>query len=92
MSLYNVEIRVTPRRGLLDPQGKAVQHALDSLGFAGIEEVRAGKLLVIELEADSSDEAGARATRMCEKLLANPVTEDFAVEVVRAAARPEAVT
>ena len=92
MSLYNVEIRVTPRRGLLDPQGKAIQHALDSLGFAGVEEVRAGKLLVIELEAGSRDEAGARATRMCAKLLANPVTEDFAIEVGRAAPRPEAVT
>ena len=92
MSLYDIDIRVTPRRGLLDPQGKAIQHALDSLGFAGVEEVRAGKLLVIALEADSPEEASARATRMCEKLLANPVTEDFAVEVARAAPGPEAVT
>ena len=92
MSLYVIEIRVTPRRGLLDPQGKAIQHALDSLGFAGVEEVRAGKLLVIELEAGSRDEAAARATRMCGKLLANPVTEDFAIEVGRAAAQPEAAS
>ncbi len=92
LSLYNVEIRVTPRRGLLDPQGKAIQHALDSLGFAGVEEVRAGKLLVIELEAASGDEAGARATRMCEKLLANPVTEDFVVVVGRATPQPETVS
>ncbi|MCY3706508.1 MAG: phosphoribosylformylglycinamidine synthase subunit PurS [Gammaproteobacteria bacterium] len=92
MSAYAIEIRVTPRRGLLDPQGKAIQHALDSLGFAGVGEVRAGKLLVIELDADSPDEAAARATRMCEKLLANPVTEDFAIEVGRNAGQPEAAT
>ncbi len=90
MSLYDVEIRVTPRRGLLDPQGKAIQHALDSLGFAGVQEVRAGKLLVIELEAGSREDASALATRMCDKLLANPVTEDFTVEVA-ACPRPEAV-
>lgn len=92
MSAYAIEIRVTPRRGLLDPQGKAIQHALDSLGFEGVEEVRAGKLLVIELEAGSPDEAAARATRMCEKLLANPVTEDYAIEVAQAAAQAEATT
>ena len=92
MSQYVVEIRVTPRRGLLDPQGKAIQHALDSLGFGGVDEVRAGRLLVIELEADSRDEAEVRAARMCEKLLANPVTEDFAVEVARAAPRSGAAT
>ena len=92
MSAYIVEIRVTPRRGLLDPQGKAIQHALDSLGFAGVGEVRAGKLLVVELEAGSPDEAAAQATRMCEKLLANPVTEDFAIDVGRATAQPEAAT
>lgn len=92
MSAYVIEIRVTPRRGLLDPQGKAIQHALDSLGFSGVGEVRAGKLLVVELEAGSPDEATARATRMCEKLLANPVTEDFAIEVGRHAAQPGAAT
>ena len=92
MSVYAIEIRVTPRRGLLDPQGKAIRHALDSLGFAGVGEVRAGKLLVIELEAGSPDEAAARATRMCDKLLANPVTEDFAIEVARVPAQVEAAT
>lgn len=92
MNLYDIEIRVTPRRGLLDPQGKAIQHALDSLGFAGVEEVRAGKLLVISLEADSREEARERATRMCGKLLANPVTEDFTVDVAGTAPRREAVT
>lgn len=92
MSTYVIEIRVTPRRGLLDPQGKAIRHALDSLGFAGVGEIRAGKLLVIELEADSPDDATARATRMCDRLLANPVTEDFAIEVGHDGARPEAAT
>ncbi len=91
MSLYVIEIRVTPRRGLLDPQGKAIHNALSSLGFAGVEKVRAGKFLVLELEADSRAQAEARAVETCEKLLANPVTEDFAVDVARAA-QPEAAT
>ncbi|TVR63771.1 MAG: phosphoribosylformylglycinamidine synthase subunit PurS [Gemmatimonadales bacterium] len=81
MSRFNVEVRVTPRPGLLDPQGKAVQHALDSLGYAGVESVRVGKLLALELEADDSAAARAMAEEMCRKLLANPVTEDFRIQV-----------
>lgn len=86
MSLYHTEIRVTPRPGLLDPQGKAIQHALDSLGFPGVEEVRVGKVIVIDLAADSPEDALAIAEAMCAKLLANPVTEDFVVDVQEAAA------
>ncbi len=76
-----MEVRVTPRPGLLDPQGKAVQHALDSLGYEGVDSVRVGKLLVLELEADDAAAARARTEEMCRKLLANPVTEDFLIEV-----------
>ncbi len=81
MSRFKVEVRVTPRPGLLDPQGKAVQHALDSLGYEGVDSVRVGKLLVLELEADDAAAARARTEEMCRKLLANPVTEDFLIEV-----------
>jgi len=81
LSRFKVEVRVTPRPGLLDPQGKAVQHALDSLGYEGVDSVRVGKLLVLELEADDAAAARARTEEMCRKLLANPVTEDFLIEV-----------
>ncbi len=81
MSRFNVEVRVIPRPGLLDPQGKAVQHALDSLGYAGVESVRVGKLLALELDADDASAARAVAEEMCRKLLANPVTEDFRIQV-----------
>jgi len=81
LSRFNVEVRVIPRPGLLDPQGKAVQHALDSLGYAGVESVRVGKLLALELDADDASAARAVAEEMCRKLLANPVTEDFRIQV-----------
>lgn len=82
MTRYRLEIRVTPRRGLLDPEGNAIHHALDSLGFEGVEEVRVGKDMYLNLEADSEDDARGAADAMCRKLLANPVTEDYAIEVL----------
>ena len=77
MSAYTVEIRVMPRASLLDPQGQAVQHALEALGFRDVASVRAGKHLVVEVDAPTRDEAAARARTMCDRLLANPVTEDY---------------
>lgn len=77
MASFRVEIRVMPRASLLDPQGQAVSHALHALGFAEVSEVRVGKHLVVRLEAPTRDEATARARSMCERLLANPVTEDY---------------
>jgi len=81
VSAFKVEIRVMPRASLLDPQGQAVQHALHALGFEGVAAVRAGKHLVVELQAANRDEAAARARAMCDRLLANPVTEDYLVAV-----------
>jgi phosphoribosylformylglycinamidine synthase len=77
MSAFTVEIRVMPRASLLDPQGQAVQHALQALGFRDVSRVRAGKHLVVEVDAATRDEAAARARTMCDRLLANPVTEDY---------------
>ena len=73
---------VMPKEGVLDPQGKAIGHALGTLGFAGVGEVRQGK--VIELEFAESDQAKARAQldEMCKKLLANTVIESYRVEIV----------
>jgi phosphoribosylformylglycinamidine synthase len=77
---WRVSVHITPRRGILDPQGKAVEGALHSLGFEMVREVHVGRYIVIEIEA--TDEASAKASvkSMCEKLLANPVTEDFEIE------------
>jgi len=77
-------IWVTLKPGVLDPQGKAIAGALDSLGFSGVEEVRQGKYLEVKLAA--SDEAQARrdVERMCEDLLANTVIETYRFELERA--------
>ena len=76
-----VLVTVMPKAGVLDPQGKAIGHALESLGFAGIGEVRAGK--VIELNLAETDRAAAQAAaeEMARRLLANTVIESFRVEI-----------
>lgn len=76
------KVHVTLKRGVLDPQGKAIEHALHTLGFSGVEDVRAGKF--IELQLASTDEAAARqeVEAMCNKLLANTVIEDYAIELI----------
>jgi len=81
MTAYRVEVRVMPRAALLDPQGQAVEHALHALGFNGVARVRVGKHLVLDLDAPSGDAAAAQVRIMCDRLLANPVTEDFDVAV-----------
>jgi phosphoribosylformylglycinamidine synthase len=89
VTAYRVEIQVSLRDGLLDPQGHTAASALRALGFEGIQEVRIGKWIRIRLEAPSREAAQERARAMCERLLANPVTEDFIlqrVEAVEAAA------
>jgi len=81
LSSHRLEIRVKPRPGLLNPEGKAVHHALVSLGWTGVEDVRVGKVLYVDLAADSPEAAVQAAEAMCRKLLANPVTEDFEVSL-----------
>ena len=85
MSDFQVEVRVVPREGILDPQGKAVAGALKSLGFDGVDHVHVGRLVTLSLTADSADAAQEAAIGMCRQLLANPVTEDFDVRVLEAA-------
>jgi len=70
-------VHVTLRPGALDPQGKAIHHALEGLGFAGVNDVRAGKLIELDL-ADSVSDADVEA--MCRRLLANMVIENFRIE------------
>jgi len=81
VTAYHVEVRVMPRAALLDPQGQAVEHALHALGFGEVARVRVGKHVLLDVEAATRDEAAARARAMCDRLLANPVTEDFDVAV-----------
>ena len=68
---------ITLKNGVLDPQGKAIHHALEGLGFAGINDVRAGKLIELDLSEGTSDDEIAD---MCRKLLANTVIENFRIE------------
>ncbi|HEX6617703.1 MAG TPA: phosphoribosylformylglycinamidine synthase subunit PurS [Gemmatimonadales bacterium] len=78
---FRVHVRVMPREGLLDPQGQAVEHALSALGFDEAAGVRVGRAIELEVAAPSRKEAEDRVRRMCDKLLANPVTEDYRLEV-----------
>ena len=82
MTRFQLEIRVVPRPGLLDPEGKAIQSGLLSLDYNDIEEVRVGKILLMDLNADSPQSALETATSMCQRLLANPVTEDFQIQIL----------
>lgn len=82
MTRFRLAIHITPRRGILDPQGKAVTEALHTLEFSAVGDVRVGRYLVIEMEAVSADAARESARAMCERLLANPVTEDFEIAAV----------
>jgi len=77
-----LEVRVTPRPGILDPQGKAIHHSLNSLGWDSVEDVRVGKAIYLDLAAEDEGSAVEAAEAMCRKLLANPVTETFEVSLV----------
>jgi phosphoribosylformylglycinamidine synthase PurS subunit len=81
------KVYVTPKRGVLDPQGKAVANALHALGFAEVDDVRIGKYVEIRLDG-SLDDASARVRDMCERLLANQVIEDFRFEIGDDGAKP----
>jgi phosphoribosylformylglycinamidine synthase len=72
---------VTPKRGILDPQGKAVQHSLHALGFGEVADVRVGKYIELSLRPGGPGTTAERVREMCERLLANGVIEDFRIEV-----------
>ncbi|HVR44233.1 MAG TPA: phosphoribosylformylglycinamidine synthase subunit PurS [Thermoanaerobaculia bacterium] len=75
-------VTVELKPGVLDPQGKAIQHSLGELGFSGVEDVRAGKLFRITLDdGPSREQAEQEIRRMCEKLLANPVVESYSFNI-----------
>lgn len=72
-----VRILVRLKPGVLDPQGRAVHHSLDGMGFSGVQDVRIGRLIELDVDPNTSDEV---LTKMCEQLLANTVIEDFTIE------------
>ena len=82
-----IRVYVTLKRGVLDPQGKAIHHALEGLGFAGVNDVRAGKLIELDL---ADDVAESEIEEMCRRLLANTVIENFRIERAERAAESAA--
>jgi phosphoribosylformylglycinamidine synthase len=80
MGKFRIAVHITPRKGLLDPQGNAVRDALRTLGFQAVNDVHVGRFIVVETDAYDAITAEETVTEMCRKLLANPVTEDFEIE------------
>ncbi len=80
MSKFRIAVHITPRKGLLDPQGNAVKGALQTLGFKAVKDVHVGRYIIVEADAHDALAAEDAVSDMCNKLLANPVTEDFEIE------------
>jgi phosphoribosylformylglycinamidine synthase subunit PurS len=80
--MIKARVTVTLKNGVLDPQGKAIEHALGGLGFSGVDSIRQGKVFDVVLETSDRAKAESELKAMGEKLLANMVIEDFAVEVL----------
>mgnify|MGYP001387254482 CR=1 FL=1 len=77
-----VRVTVMLKGGILDPQGEAVKHALNSLGYNQVKTIRQGKVIEINLDETSEEEAKQNIKKMCEKLLANTVVEDYEIEII----------
>lgn len=80
--MIKARVTVTLKNGVLDPQGKAIEGGLGALGFGGIGSIRQGKVFDVELDAANAEAAKTSIADMCEKLLANTVIEDYAVEIL----------
>ncbi len=80
--MYKSRIKITLRKSILDPQGKAVEHSIESLGFRNIKDTRIGKYIELTIDSASKEEAGKTTEEVCKKLLANPVIEDYEFEVL----------
>lgn len=76
-----IKVHVTLKNGVLDPQGKAVGHALAGLGFGGVGEVRIGKFIELEVDETDTAKAHAQADEMCRRLLANTVIENYRIDI-----------
>jgi phosphoribosylformylglycinamidine synthase len=78
---FSSKIKITLRKSILDPQGKAIEHSLKSIGYDSILDTRIGKFIELEVEADSREKAKQITDDACKKLLANPVMEDYEFEI-----------
>ncbi len=78
-----INVFVTPKKNVLDPQGAAVGHALESLGFAGLKTTRVGKVIELEVSGSDTPEFRTRLDKVCRDLLSNPVIEDFRYEILQ---------
>ena len=85
MSLFRVPVQIVPRKDIKDPQGEAVAGALRSVGFPTVKDVHVGGFIVVHTEASTAATAIDAVRQMCEKLLANPTTEDFVIEAAEPA-------
>ena len=74
-------VKITLKHGVLDPQGKAIEKSLGQLGFTGVNDIRQGKLIELDIDADTPEEAEKQITEMCEKLLANTVIENYDIQL-----------
>lgn len=79
--MLKAEIYITLKKTVADPQGLTIKHALDSLGYKEVEEVRIGKLVTVRLNINDKKEAEQRLIEMCKKLLANPIIEDYSFKI-----------
>lgn len=79
--MYSAQIFIRHKKGILDPQGKTVKDALHALKYSGTSEVKIGKLIDLKIEAKSLDAAKSQINEMCQKLLANPVMEEYSFEI-----------
>jgi len=83
--LYTAKIKVTLRKSILDPQGKAIEHSIQSLGYKDILDTRIGKFIELKLNAKDKTDASKQTEEICLKLLANPVMEDYDFEILEEA-------
>lgn len=82
--MHSVKITVRLRKSILDPQGKAIEHAISTLGYKQVSEVRTGKLIELKINCATRDEAERVTNELCKKLLANPVMEDYGYTIEQA--------
>ena len=81
MTKYKAQIEITLRKGILDVQGKAVEHALHSIDYTMLSEIRIGKYVELNVETESPEKAKEFVQKACEKLIANPIIEDFEITI-----------
>ena len=81
MKLVKVRVRVVPKEGVLDPEGRAVQRALADIGYSDVQDVRIGKLIELELACEDPGKIHERVGEMCDRLLANPIIESYEIDL-----------